>query len=83
MFELLREGVFYNRQVMFQQRTTRSDLLNQHRAINVALQSRDSAAARAAVEAHLGYVQKSLEEHQKASRNEEVAKLRFEHEKSR
>ena len=83
MFELLREGVFYNRQVMFQQRTTRSDLLNQHRAINVALQSRDSAAARAAVEAHLGYVQKSLEEQQKASRNEEVAKLRFEHEKSR
>ncbi|MEE3318102.1 MAG: FCD domain-containing protein, partial [Pseudomonadota bacterium] len=45
MFELLREGVFYNRQIMFKQRTTRGALLDQHRAINTALQARDPAAA--------------------------------------
>ena len=49
MFDLLREGVFYNRKIMFQQRTTRAALLDQHRAINDALQARDAAAARAAV----------------------------------
>ena len=41
MYELLRQGVFYNRQIMFKQRTTRSALLDQHRAINDALQARD------------------------------------------
>ena len=42
MYDLLRQGVFYNRQVMFKQRTTRSMLLEQHRAINDALQKRDA-----------------------------------------
>jgi GntR family transcriptional repressor for pyruvate dehydrogenase complex len=36
MYQLLQEGVFYNRQVMFKQRTTRDMLLGQHRAINDA-----------------------------------------------
>ncbi|MGO4914155.1 FadR/GntR family transcriptional regulator [Pseudogemmobacter sp. W21_MBD1_M6] len=83
MFELLREGVFYNRQVMFKQRTTRDMLLDQHRAINSALQARDAAAARAAVEAHLNYVEASLSDQQKSERNEEIARQRFEHEQSR
>jgi GntR family transcriptional repressor for pyruvate dehydrogenase complex len=80
MFDLLREGVFYNRQVMFRQRTSRASLLEQHRAINAALQARDPAAARAAVEDHLGYVENSLREQQKADRNESVARQRLRHE---
>ena len=83
MFQLLREGVFYNRQVMFKQRTTRGALLDQHRAINSAIQARDPDAARAAVIAHLGYVEKSLADQQKADRNENIARQRFEHEQSR
>ncbi len=83
MFELLREGVFYNRQVMFKQRTTRSALLDQHRAINDAIQARDPQAARAAVEAHLNYVEAALFAQQKADRNEEIARQRFEHEQGR
>ncbi|KRS17613.1 FCD domain-containing protein [Roseovarius indicus] len=83
MFQLLREGVFYNRQVMFKQRTTRGALLDQHRAINTALQARDPEAARAAVEAHLTYVEQSLADQQKADRNEEIARQRLEHEQSR
>ena len=83
MYQLLRDGVFYNRQVMFKQRTTRDDLLNQHRAINDALQARDAAASRAAVQAHLNYVETALTNQQKADRNEAIARQRFEHEQSR
>lgn len=78
MYQLLREGVFYNRQVMFKQRTTRTALLDQHRAINVALQARDPAGARAAVEAHLDYVGAALEADRKAERHEEIARQRIE-----
>jgi GntR family transcriptional repressor for pyruvate dehydrogenase complex len=80
MYQLLREGVFYNRQIMFKQRTTRDMLLDQHRAINDALQARDPEAARAAVKAHLGFVEVALFEEGKAERNEAIAKKRFEHE---
>ena len=83
MYDLLRQGVFYNRQMMFKNRTTRDTLLDQHRAINTGLQARDSAAARAAVEAHLDYVEKSLAEQIKAERNDAGARLRLEHEQNR
>ena len=83
MYELLREGVFYNRQAMFRQRTTRDLLLDQHRAINTALQARDPAAARAAVEAHLSYVIAALTEARQSARNEAVARQRLEHETER
>ncbi|MCR9126319.1 MAG: FCD domain-containing protein [Rhodobacteraceae bacterium] len=83
MFDLLRTGVFYNRQVMFKQRTTRAALLAQHRAINDAVQARDPGAARAAIAAHLDYVEKALSDQQKAERNERVARQRLEHETGR
>jgi GntR family transcriptional repressor for pyruvate dehydrogenase complex len=83
MFQLLQEGVFYNRQVMFKQRTTRGALLDQHRDINAALQARDGEAARAAVTTHLGYVETCLADQQKADRNEAIALQRFQHEQSR
>lgn len=83
MYELLREGVFYNRQMMFKQRTKRTDLLEQHRAINAALQARDPGSARRAVEEHLSYVQTALSELRRAENNEAVAKQRFDHERMR
>ncbi|WP_420568575.1 FadR/GntR family transcriptional regulator [Thalassovita sp.] len=83
MYQLLREGVFYNRTIMFRQRTTRDTLLDQHRAINDALQAREPVAARQAVEAHLDFVKNSLSDQQKAERNEEIALQRFQHEKAR
>jgi len=83
MFDLLRQGVFYNRQILFKVRTTREALLDQHRAINAALQSRDPAAARAAIEAHLGFVEVAFAEQSRASRNEAVARKRLEHERTR
>ena len=83
MYQLLREGVFYNRSIMFKQRTTRGDLLEQHRAINAALQARDAEAARAAVTAHLDYVERALSDYKKAEHNEAIARQRFEHEQRR
>ena len=83
MYDLLKEGVFYNRSIMFKQRMTRSHLLDQHRAINDALQLRDGPAARQAVAAHMDYVEGALTGQQKADRNEAFAKKRLDHETSR
>lgn len=80
MYELLQTGVFYNRQVMFKQRTTQAALLGQHSAINDALQARDPAAARAAIETHLGFVETALKDQKKAEQNEIVARQRLAHE---
>jgi len=82
MFELLQTGVFYNRQVMFKQRTTRQALLDQHRAINDAIQARDPGAARTAIQAHMDYVEIALADQKKAERNEAVALQRLAHENS-
>ncbi|WP_135504262.1 FadR/GntR family transcriptional regulator [Roseovarius aestuariivivens] len=83
MFQLLQEGVFYNRQVMFRQRMTRSALLDQHRDINTALQARDASAARDAVIAHLDFVRRCLQDQKDTDRHEAIARQRLEHEKTR
>ncbi len=83
MFQLLREGVFYNRQIMFSQNTTRAALLDQHQAINGAIQARDPDAARDAVKTHLDFVKAALAAEQKNEKNEAIARLRFQHEKLR
>lgn len=80
MYELLRGGVFYNRQVMFKQQTNRTVLLDQHRAIHDALINRDAHASRGAVEAHLTYVERALLDQQRAERHEIVARQRLDQE---
>ncbi len=83
MYQLLREGVFYNRQIMFKQRTTREALLAQHKDINDALQARDPAAARAAVEQHLSYVEQALHADRRIEANEAIARQRLQREMDR
>ena len=83
MFELLQEGIFYNRQVMFGQKTTRKSLLAQHGRINDAIQKRDGKAARAAVEDHLRYVRDSLSDSLRAAAHEDVARQRLSHLKAK
>ncbi|WP_050605252.1 FadR/GntR family transcriptional regulator [Ruegeria sp. 6PALISEP08] len=80
MYDLLIQGVFYNRQTMFQQRATREAILDQHRAINGALQARDPSAARNAIEQHLDFVERSMADQRKAERNEAIAQQRLAHE---
>lgn len=79
MYELLRGGVFYNRQIMFKQQTKRAVLLDQHRSIHDALVARNSDGARAAVETHLSYVERALMDQQRADRHEDVARQRLDH----
>ncbi|PYF08217.1 GntR family transcriptional regulator [Rhodobacter viridis] len=79
MFDLLSEGVFYNRQIMFRNRSTRESLLEQHRAINAAIQARDGVAARAAVAVHMEFVEVALTESRKAEKHEALARLRLQH----
>ena len=79
MYELLQTGVFYNRQATFRQRSGRSELLGQHRAINEALQARDPEAATAAVHNHLDFVASVLKTQDRANKNEKIAELRFAH----
>ena len=83
MYDLLRDGVFYNRRIMFAQRTTRAALLDQHRAINAALQARDPDGARAAVEAHLAYVAKAQAASRRDAAHEAIAAKRHAHELDR
>lgn len=83
MYDLLRQGVFYNRQVMFKNRLTRDMLLDQHRAINAGIQARDPKAARIAVENHMDYVKQAMSDQMKSARNEAVARQRLDHEKAR
>lgn len=83
MYDLLRQGVFYNRQVMFRNRQTRDALLDQHRAINAAIQARNPSEARAAVAAHLGFVETAMADQIKAERHEAIAQLRLQHEQSK
>jgi GntR family transcriptional repressor for pyruvate dehydrogenase complex len=83
MFELLREGVFYNRQAIFRQRQTRGALLAQHQRINDALLARDPEAARAASEAHMDFIRTSLADQRRADKNESVAQLRLAQEAER
>ena len=77
MYELLRGGVFYNRQIMFKQQTKRAVLMDQHRAIHDALIARDALGARDAVEAHLTYVEHALLDQQRIDQHEIVARQRL------
>lgn len=81
IFDLLRQGVFYNRARIFRQHGTREELLDQHKHINDALQARDPSGARGAVEAHLDFVKSALADQIKSDKNEDIARLRFEHER--
>ena len=83
MYDLLKQGVFYSRQVVIQITNTRLDLLEQHRAINDALQARDPVKARAAIEAHMDFVTQAYSDLRRADRNEEVALQRLTYEKER
>jgi GntR family transcriptional regulator, transcriptional repressor for pyruvate dehydrogenase complex len=83
MYDLLAHGVFYNRQVVFARNTTRDVLLDQHREVNAALQARDGAAARRAIEAHLDYVAAAYRDQRKAEDNEAIARQRLHHDTAR
>ncbi len=78
MYDLLQQGVFYNRSNMFDHVVTRAAIQDQHQTINAAIQTRDSSAARRAVEIHLDYVAASLRDQKRADANEIIARQKAE-----
>lgn len=77
LLQLLREGVVYNRQIMFQQNTTRAVILEQHCAIAEAITARDPVGARKAIERHLDYVKQALQDQIVAEKHDAVAQQRM------
>ena len=81
MFEMLQAGVFYNRSLLFENRSIRSMLLDQHRAIFDAIQARKPERAKAAVNAHLDFIELAMRQQEQDEMHEATAKQRYAHEK--
>ncbi len=82
MFEMLQAGVFYNRSLLFENRSTRSALLQQHRAIYDAILARNPAKARSAVNAHLDFIELAMREQEQSDHHEDTARKRYQHKKA-
>lgn len=79
MQDLLQAGVYASRDRMFADRTTRKQVLEQHGAINAALQARDGGEARRQIETHLDFVARQLARQQLADEQASIARLRLHH----
>lgn len=77
MYDLLRQGVFHAHAVLFTLPETRRSIREQHRAINDAIQARQPAAARAALEAHIDFVAQAHRDHLRAEAKERAARQRL------
>lgn len=77
MVDLLHHGVVYNRQQMFRQRVVRAELLQQHRAINEALQARNAAAARDSAAAHITFIEHALQAQQREDEHAQIAQKKL------
>lgn len=77
MQELLRAGMLSNRDKLFDRKDSRNELLEQHGAINAALQARDGGEARRQVHRHLDFVAQQLELGQRAAEQEDLARRRL------
>ena len=78
MYDLLKEGVFYNRQALFVNKSNRQVLLEQHEKILINLINRDAHASRISAETHLDFISQTLQENMIAAKHEEFAQKRLE-----
>jgi len=76
VFELTRQGVFYNRSYLRSIDGTGKALLEQHREIGNAIVARDPAAATEAAISHLNFVEQTFIAGQKQTRREKQAEKR-------
>jgi len=75
--EMLRHDVFYNRAKLYMRPGVREMLLEQHRAVYLAVMAGDPEAARAAAEAHITFTRDALMEIAKADARLEVSLRRI------
>lgn len=76
-YRLLLDGVFYNRAMIYNFPGAREKLLQQHLAIYDAVMSGDPAAARAAAEAHMAYVEHSMRDAERTVDWQRISRLRL------
>lgn len=73
LFEMQRQGVFFDRQDLYLRRGVRDGFMRQHQALFRALEAGDAAAARASAEAHLDSIVEALREVQRADQRRETS----------
>ncbi|MAW86378.1 MAG: GntR family transcriptional regulator [Phyllobacteriaceae bacterium] len=76
-YRLLSDGVFYNRSMIYNFPGARDKLLEQHLAIYNAVMAGDPAAARAAAEAHMAYVENSMRDAERTEDWQRISRLRL------
>jgi GntR family transcriptional repressor for pyruvate dehydrogenase complex len=79
IYALIREGVFHNLQLFYNDRSSRRAMLDQHRAIHDAILARDPEAAKAAVARHMGFVRQFMLDRIRAEQQDEVSRQRLNH----
>lgn len=77
LFNLLKEGVFYNRNQLYKRRSIRRLLLEQHRAIFEAVVQNRPEEAREAVQGHLNYVRAACRDFNQEAERESVSRRRL------
>ena len=77
LYMLLRDGVFYNRQRLYNRKGSRNKLLDQHRKVYDMIIDGDPDGAREAARAHMTYVEGTLREMGKEAQREDVAQRRL------
>ena len=73
LFDLLRQGVFFDRSDLYLRRGVRDGFLRQHQALFRAVASGDANAARIAAETHLDSTVEALREAQRADQRREIS----------
>lgn len=75
--QMLRSGVFHNRDKLYTRQGVRDLLLEQHAAIHAAIVARDPKAARAAAERHITFTRVALKEILEAEARVEISLRRL------
>jgi len=73
LFDLLRQGVFFDRSDLYLRRGVRDGFLRQHQALFRAVAAGDAATARQAAENHLDSTVEALREAQRADQRREIS----------
>ena len=73
LFDLLRQGVFFDRSDLYLRRGVRDGFLRQHQALYHAIKAGDGPAAKLAAEAHLVSTVEALREAQKADQRRDIS----------
>ncbi|WP_343315497.1 FCD domain-containing protein [Brucella sp. BE17] len=76
-YQLLKDGVFYNRSLIFSYPGVADMFLSQHRAIYDAVMAGNPQAAREAVQKHIRFVEQATHERELTEERQRVSQLRY------